>query len=92
MFVYITQGKTEHRATIIDPMFVGMLQKMKSNEGKHNYLSHLLLNQQKDDKITIQWHSTGGKEPVNVSSLQLVSKNGRSDRGARRGRHTERYG
>mmetsp|Transcript_51298 Transcript_51298/g.58125 ORF Transcript_51298/g.58125 Transcript_51298/m.58125 type:complete len:839 (-) Transcript_51298:69-2585(-) len=84
VFAYITQGKTEHMATIIDPKFLMMLQKKKDFKSKSDCLSTL----KKKSDILIKWHSTGGKEPVEVSSVRLVDGDEREEtgrRGSRRG-------
>jgi hypothetical protein len=74
VFAYVTQGKTEHMVTIVDPT---VLKKLKQADGFS--LSKL----EQDSEILIKWQSTGGEETVIVSSIRLVE-----DGGGRRGRRS----
>ena len=74
----ITQGKTEHTATIIDSTVLARFQKKKDDKSRNKYLSGL----GSGTKIEIKWHSTGRKESVDASSMQLV--NDKEDEGSGR--------
>ncbi|MGK3733206.1 MAG: hypothetical protein ACI8RD_000393 [Bacillariaceae sp.] len=73
VFAFVTQGKTEHMVTIVDPT---ILKKLKQADGFS--LSKL----KQDSEILIKWQSTGGEETVIVSSIRLVEDGG--GRGGRR--------
>ena len=68
IFIYITQGKTELVATIIDQKVLVMFQKMKDDKSRSEYLSSL----DSDTKILIARNSTGGKESDKASSVKLL--------------------
>jgi hypothetical protein len=73
VFAFVTQGKTEHMVTIVDPT---VLKKLKQADGFS--LSKL----EQDSEILIKWQSTGGEETVLVSSIRVIEDGG--GRGGRR--------
>jgi len=73
---YVTQGKTEHITTILEPELLSILATKKDGRSKTEYLSTL----DPESMVLIKWQSTGGKEPVVVSSIRLFDA-GREDAG-----------
>ena len=73
VFAFVTQGKTEHMVTIVDPT---VLKKLKQADGFS--LSKL----EQDSEILIKWQSTGGEETAIASSIRLAEDVG--GRGGRR--------
>ena len=74
VLAYVTQGKTEHLVTIVDPIIM--------KDGSTTSLSFSKL--QQDSELLIKWSSTGQEQSVIVSSIRLMDvDDGRS--GRRRG-------
>ena len=65
----ITQGKTEHTATIIDSTVLAVFQKNKDDKSRNEYLSAL----DSGTKILIKWTIAGKKQHVEASSMKLVN-------------------
>ena len=67
VFVYVTQGRTEHMVTIIDKRVLQLLQQNGKNSQSENTgwgLDQL----DPSSKLQIQWNDASDKQPVLVSS------------------------
>jgi len=82
--VNITQGKTEHKATIIDSTVLAVFQRKKDDKCRNKYLSAM----GSGTKIEIKWQSTGKKQHIEASSMKLV--NDKEDEGS--GRRSSKRG
>merc|ERR1712194_967092 len=72
IFCWVKQGRTDHFATIVDPMVLDLLAKEHKEYGAgRKELSTLL---PIDTEIEIKWNSTQKKEQVEVATVKLVAE------------------